>query len=254
MATEYNNNQQQGLRSELEEPRRTTEGQDFEGYKGGSEEEARRTTEGQDFGGYKGVSEEEPPHHKIHTDDEPLPKPAPGAYDEEERGEENRDVMPRPGVAAGEGAPRSTEQYQEYRDTTQDRTNLEDRPIESQPRTEEGRHGGYADPSEAFAGAPVERKVEEPGYGYDQKTSEPVTMETSPRSETGTPKKEGLMAKIKDKLPGHHAKPADSAVEHHDTTATEHEGAPKKGLMAKIKEKMPGHHSPTGTTGTTATE
>lgn len=230
MATEYNNNNnQEGLRSELEEP--------------------RRTTEGQDFGEYKGVSEEEPPHHKIHTEDEPLPKPAPGTYDEEERAEENRDVMPKPGVAADdERAPKSTEEYQEYRDTTQDRTKLEERPVETQPRTEEGSHEGYADPSAAFAGAPVERKVEEPGYGYDQKTSEPVTMEASPRSETGTPKKEGLMTKIKEKMPGHHAKPADSAVEHHDTTATEHEGAPKKGLMAKIKEKMPGHKSTTGTT------
>ena len=41
--------------------------------------------------------------------------------------------------------------------------------------TDEGvSRGGYQDPSAAFPGAPVERKLEQPGYGYDgQKSEEP---------------------------------------------------------------------------------
>lgn len=44
-----------------------------------------------DGSGYGGVSESEPPHHKIHTSDEPLPKPSAGYGGDEglqEQGEE----------------------------------------------------------------------------------------------------------------------------------------------------------------------
>lgn len=71
---------------------------------------------------------------------------------------------------------------------------------------------------------------------------EPVSTEAAP--ESPTPKKEGLMAKIKDKLPGHHKTSTPETVE--DDTPTE-TGTPKKGLITKIKEKLPGHHSTTPT-------
>ena len=47
--------------------------------------EERGFKEGNDYPdtGYGGVSESEPPHHKIHSSDEPLPKPSAG-YGEEE--------------------------------------------------------------------------------------------------------------------------------------------------------------------------
>ena len=58
---------------------------------------------------------------------------------------------------------------------------------------------------------------------------------------TGAPKKEGLITKIKEKLPGHH-KSADTAAQ--DTTMDDTTAAsPKKGLMTKLKEKLPGHHN-----------
>jgi hypothetical protein len=239
MAAEYNQDQAPGFTSELDAPRRTTD-------QVKSDDFGTDAREQQNGGGYGGVSEEEPPHHKIHSEDEPLPKPAPGTYDEEPLEEQ---VTPKPtgGEEYGD-APKSTEGYQEYRDS--EPTKFDESPVESKPRSygtgaEEATTGSYVDPSEAFPGAPVDRKVEEPGYGYDQKTSEPALDSTSP---TGAHKKEGFMTKIMDKLPGHH-KAADSTVEpdtvEHDTTAA----SPKKGLMTKIKEKLPGHHStPTDTT------
>lgn len=36
--------------------------------------------------------------------------------------------------------------------------------------------GGYADPTSAFPGAPIDRRVEEPGYGYDQQSTLPVLL------------------------------------------------------------------------------
>lgn len=71
--------------------------------------------------------------------------------------------------------------------------------------------------------------------------SEPTSLESGTQH---SPKKEGFMTKLKEKLPGHHKTP-ESGVEHqgagveHDTT----DAPPKKGLMTKIKEKLPGHHS-----------
>jgi hypothetical protein len=254
MATEYNQDQSTGLRSELDEPRRTTD-------QVKSDDFGTATQEQQNGGGYGGVSEEEPPHHKIHTDDEPLPKPAPGTYDEELPSSEPREEQVTPKPTGGEeeygDAPKSTEGYQEYRDT--EPTKFDESPVETQPRSygtgaEKATNGSYADPSEAFPGAPVDRKVEEPGYGNDHKTSEPALDSSEPAmdstSPTGAHKKEGLMTKIKEKLPGHHHKPADTVepdtTMEHDTTGA----PPKKGLMTKIKEKLPGHHSTT--TGTTA--
>jgi hypothetical protein len=244
MAAEYNQDQAPGLRSELDEPRRTSDQVKSDDFGTPTQE-----------GGYGGVSEMEPPHHKLHSDDEPLPTPAPGTYDEEELpSSEPRDeqVMPKPTGGEDYGdAPKSTEGYQEYRGT--EPTNVDESPVETEPRSygtgaEEATNGGYADPSEAFPGAPVDRKVEEPGYGYDQKTSEPAMDASEPdTAETGAPKKEGFMTKIMEKLPGHH-KSADTAepdtTMEHDTTGA----PPKKGLMTKIKDKLPGHHHTTTTT------
>lgn len=49
-------------------------------------------------------------------------------------------------------------------------------------------------------------------------------------------KKDGLVNKIKEKLPGQHHT-ADGSVTHSDPNAP-----PKKGIVEKIKEKLPGHH------------
>lgn len=48
-------------------------------------------------------------------------------------------------------------------------------------------------------------------------------------------KKDGLMNKIKEKLPGHH-NTAQGEV-------SDPNALPKKGMMEKIKEKLPGHDS-----------
>lgn len=259
--TEFSQDKQSGdtrpeqsgdTRPELDEPRRTTES--------GVEDETPAPTSG----GYGGVTEDEPPHHKIHSDDEKLPKPASGTYDDDEGLSKEEQVLPT-GTDSGYGdapaAPKSTEDYQDYRSSEpqgpvdetpegEEKTkggfsDSSSAPPASEPRSfgEEKTNGGYSDPSSAFAGAPVDRKLEEPGYGQDTQTSEPVGTEAAP--ESPTPKKEGLISKIKDHLPGHHKTSTPETVE--DDTPTE-SGTPKKGFMAKIKEKLPGHHSPTPTT------
>lgn len=46
-------------------------------------------------------------------------------------------------------------------------------------------------------------------------------------------KKDGLLNKVKEKLPG----------QHNTATGTGNlDSPPKKGMMEKIKEKLPGHH------------
>jgi len=57
--------------------------------------------------------------------------------------------------------------------------------------------------------------------------------DTSP---THGAQKDGLMNKIKQKLPGQHHT-ADGGVTHSDPNAP-----PKKGIMEKVKEKLPGQH------------
>ncbi|XP_024376881.1 uncharacterized protein [Physcomitrium patens] len=280
MAAQYTQDQSTEFRPELDEPRRTTTTTTSTTGSG---------LENENFGGYGGVSENEPPRHKIHSEDEPLPKPMSGTYLDEEGAKLDQDsdrsglgasdlgrdehIMPKPtseGYPAG--TPQSTEKYQEHRD-------LEPTRLDESPKTEEfgaanastgdfdrtssdglrtdktpaseprgfrsedtaPTSGGYADPTSAFPGAPIDRRVEEPGYGYDQQTSEPTSLESGTQH---SPKKEGFMTKLKEKLPGHHKTP-ESGVEHqgagveHDTT----DAPPKKGLMTKIKEKLPGHHS-----------
>lgn len=104
--------QEQGaFRPELDEPRRTTEHQ----VETETEKNGYFPTSGEE-GGYGGVSEQEPPHHKIHTDDEPLPKPKPGMYDDVQDEVEPREeqVMPT-GTSDDVTAPKSTEQYQDFR-------------------------------------------------------------------------------------------------------------------------------------------
>lgn len=54
----------------------------------------------------------------------------------------------------------------------------------------------------------------------------------------GGTKKEGLMTKLKDKLPGHHGSSDDTSFDQTDSVGA----PPKKGLMTKIKEKLPGNH------------
>lgn len=119
MAAEYNQNQATGLRSELEEPRRTTDqvkGDEF-GTPAQQPGDSYFPTSGEGFGG---VSENEPPHHVLHRDDEPLPKPTAGTYDEELPSSEARgeQVLPKPtgGEELYSDAPKSTDVYQEYRD------------------------------------------------------------------------------------------------------------------------------------------
>lgn len=51
-------------------------------------------------------------------------------------------------------------------------------------------------------------------------------------------KKEGLMTKLKEKLPGHHGASDDTSMDQTDSMGA----PPKKGLMTKIKEKLPGNH------------
>jgi len=214
MAAEYNQDQSTGLTSELDEPRRTTDEVKSDDF---------GTDQQQPGGGYDGVSEQEPPHHRIHTDDEPLPKPT------------SEDQFT--------DAPQSTEGYQQYRDA--EPTKFDESPAEAEPRSYETGAGGYADPSSGFPGAPVDRKLEEPGYGYDQNTSEPALASSEPAldSPTPAPKKESFINKLVDKLPGHHHKSADTVdpntTVQDDTTAA----SPKKGFVTKLKEKLPGHHT-----------
>lgn len=238
MAAQYNQDQSTGLRSELEEPRRTTDQVNSDDF--------GTATQGQQYrGGYGGASENEPPHHKLHSDDEPLPMPAPGTYNEGLRSSEPREVeqvTPMPTSEEYSDAPQSTEGYQEYRDTVP--TKFDETPIDTQPRSYgTGEDGGYADPSSAFPGAPIDRRVDEPGYGYDEKASDSALDSSEPvDSTTGAPKKEGLVTKIKEKLPGHHS----SADTVDPDTSIQHDTAgapPKKSLMTKVKEHLPGHHS-----------
>jgi len=230
--------QEQGaFRPELDEPRRTTEHQ----VETETEKNGYFPTSGEE-GGYGGVSEQEPPHHKIHTDDEPLPKPKPGMYDDvQDEVEPREEQVMLTGTSDDVTAPKSTEQYQDFRSENEPKAPFDETPA-SEPRSYgEEKNEGFSDPSAAFPGAPVDRKVEEPGYGQDLKSSEPLSTEVSP-----APKKEGLMTKIKEKLPGHKTSSTPETVEDADTT-TDTGAPPKKGLMAKIKEKLPGHHSTTPT-------
>jgi hypothetical protein len=229
MATNEYNQEQTGMRSELDEPRRTSESTGFDQSESGAGGDS----------GYGGVSENEPPHHKIHSEDEPLPKPTSGTYDDDQFS------TPSATGTGGNYGDDSTEKFQDSR-SEQPQTGSYDETPETRNKSfggEEKPSGGYSDPSSAFPGAPVDRSVEEPGYGQDTKAAEPYSTETGP--ESPTPKKEGFVQKLKDKLPGHKTSTPDSTVE--DDTPVD-SGTPKKGLMTKIKEKLPGHHSPTAPT------
>lgn len=229
MATSEYDQGQSGLRSELDEPRRTTESTGIDSGEGG-------------YGG--GVSENEPPQHKIHTDDEPLPKPTGGT------GDDDQFSTPTAAGAGGDYGDDDTEKYQDSR-SEEPQTGSYDETPDTQDRGfggDEKPSGGYSDPSSAFPGAPVDRTVEQPGYGQDTGASEPVSTGTGPVSPT--PKKEGFVQKLKDKLPGHKTStPTTDTVDDETSTPTD-AGTPKKGLVAKIKEKLPGHHSPTAPTAT----
>jgi hypothetical protein len=235
--------QEQGaFMPELDEPRRTTEHQvETEPEKNGY---FPTSTEA---GGYGGVSEQEPPHHKLHSDDEPLPKPKPGMYDDVQE-EEPREEQVMPSATSDDvTAPTSTEQYQDFRSETEPKAPFNETPA-SEPRSYgDEKNEDFSDPSAAFPGAPVDRKVEEPGYGQDLESSEPLSTEESP--ESPAPKKEGLMTKIKEKLPGHHKTSSTPETVEDADTPVDTDAPPKKSLMTKIKEKLPGHHStsPTAT-------
>ena len=185
MAAEYNQDQS-GLRSELDEPRRTHDGLNSGGFGGenqggvggyGGQDQTNtggdfapqdQTNTGSDFapqdqqprdfgredqvpgsgntGGYGGVSEDVPPQHKLHSDEERLPAPAPGTYDDNLPATQPRDAenfgsadqpageqgLPQP-TDGGQGysdAPRSTEDYQEYRDA-QSTQNFDGKPAQN---------------------------------------------------------------------------------------------------------------------------
>jgi len=236
MATNEYNQEQTGVRSELDEPRRTTESTGYDQSEGG--DGGAGGGDGGD-GGYGGVSENEPPHHKIHTDDEPLPKPSGGTNDDDQFS------TPSATGTGGNYGDDSTENYQDSQSEQQPQTGSYDDTPETQSRSFGGGDkpsGGSSDPSSAFPGAPVDRSVEAPGYGQDTQDTEPFNTDTGP--ESPTPKKEGFVQKLKDKLPGHKS---DTPATMDDETPMD-TGTPKKGLMTKIKEKLPGHHSPTAQT------
>lgn len=221
MATNEYNPEQTGTQSELDEPRRTTESTGLGNSEGGDT-------------GYGGGSENEPPHHKIHSDDEPLPKPTGGSYGDETPS------------ATGDD---STEKFQDSYDGENSYDSYDETP-ETTPKSfggEDKPNGGYSDPSSAFPGAPVDRTVEEPGYGQDTSAPQPLSTDTPTGTgpESPTPKKESFVQKLKDHLPGHKTTTPDTPVE--DDTPVD-SGTPKKGLITKIKEKLPGHHSPTAPT------
>jgi len=72
---------------------------------------------------------------------------------------------------------------------------------------------------------------------YDAGTQPPVGETAAPPPPPAeTPKKEGLITKLKEKLPGHHKSTDDPAIADEDETT----GAtpPKQGLVSKIKEKI----------------
>lgn len=106
--------QEQGeFRPELDEPRRTTEHQVETSTE--PEKTGYFPTSSTEEGGFGGVSEQEPPHHKLHSDDEPLPKPKPGMYDDEQEEEEPREEQVMPSAPSDDvTAPKSTEQYQDF--------------------------------------------------------------------------------------------------------------------------------------------
>jgi len=226
MATNEYNQEQTGIRSELDEPRRTTESTGLDKSEGGDS-------------GFGGLSENEPPHHKIHTDDEPLPKPTGGTYNDEQFS------TPSATGTGGNYGDDSTEKFQDSR-TEEPQTGSYDETPETRSKSFGGEgkpNGGYSDPSSAFPGAPVDRTVEEPGYGQDTKASDPLSTGTGP--ESPTPKKEGFVQKLKDHLPGHHKTTTPDTPVADETPIDS--GTPKKGLITKIKEKLPGH-SPTAPT------
>jgi len=255
MATNYNDDQT-GTRSGLDEPRRTTESTGFDQSRGGDSGYGGQGGQGVDSGyggqgggtGYGGVSENEPPHHRIHTDDEPLPKPTGGTNDDE--------LFSTPSATGtgGNYGDDDTEKFQDSRSGDPQTGSYDDTPqtgttgLSGQDKPS----GGYSDPSSAFPGAPVDRSVQQPGYGQGTQASDPTSTGAGATDPTGTgtgldsptPKKEGFVQKLKDKLPGHKTSTPDTVDDDTPVDA----GTPKKGLITKIKEKLPGHHSPTAPT------
>jgi hypothetical protein len=72
---------------------------------------------------------------------------------------------------------------------------------------------------------------------YDAGTQPPVGETAAPPPPPAeTPKKEGLITKLKEKLPGHHKSTDDPATADEDETTGG--TPPKQGLVSKIKEKI----------------
>jgi len=161
-----------------------------------------------DGSGYGGVSESEPPHHKIHTADEPLPKPSAGYGDEglQEHGEE-----------AYAPAEESTPQNSQF-----------------------GLEGKTASNGSSAATVPDREEVSHEAAGHGAPaTGSTIAEDTSPKHGA---KKEGFMSKLMEKLPGHHPKSADATAFDAPTDTASPTTPPKKGLVSKLMEKLPGHH------------
>ncbi|CAK9201958.1 unnamed protein product [Sphagnum troendelagicum] len=74
---------------------------------------------------------------------------------------------------------------------------------------------------------------------YDAGTQPPAGETAAPPPPAETPKKESLMTKLKEKLPGHHKSTDDqTTAATADEDETTGDTPPKQGLVSKIKEKI----------------
>jgi len=214
--------------------------------------EERGFKDGNDYPGtgYGGVSESEPPHHKIHSSDEPLPKPSAGYGDEEGAYEESTPAD----QSAGTGVGGAKSDY----GNTAEGTESFDHPTSDQTQFGlEGKTASYgkeaSDPRESYESGTGTGDAT--GYGATPTGSAldetPLSSgETQPAGDGFGPedtsakhgaKKEGFMTKLKEKLPGH-KKSTDATEFGGETDTTSPTTPPKKGFVTKLKEKLPGHH------------
>lgn len=197
------------------------------------------------------VSEEVPPHHTIHTDSELLPQPQRNSSVPEEADDPSTESYEDARATQAEShfdakKPDETEAFPATNGAVYDRSSF------GNIGRDEGKSAHSEVPvstgSDKTGGdAAVDTNVTDRGYGATQEAVEPAVETEQPA------KKEGFIAKMMEKLPGHHHKGPDSptSVEvaaAHDggSGPLEHDSStdsPKKGIIEKIKEKLPGHHA-----------